>query len=326
MSHRPSRRSIAVAVLALLGSLGVGGALTAQAAPTSTAQTYTVLVGSQSPHMAVQGMQFLPGDVTIDAGDTVLWKANSAEPHTVTFFKDGAPQASLPEFNPGDPMANTKQGGNTFEPDTYYNSGILNNVAAGADFGPFPPGVTHSPSYSLTFPNAGTFTYYCLVHGMMMRGVVHVQPAGAAYPYTQDEVTADAQWQARAINRDGAVLRLQALAATTAHRVIMGADDGHAMVMRFYHHRVVIHRGQKVHFVNTMGMGPHTVTFGQEPQGLALFAPSGHPMNYRGGSLNSGIMPPMARFTVTFNKVGTYHYVCALHDFMGMVGTVVVRR
>ncbi|MDQ6714409.1 MAG: plastocyanin/azurin family copper-binding protein [Candidatus Dormibacteraeota bacterium] len=29
--------------------------------------------------------------------------------------------------------------------------------------------------------------------------------------------------------------------------------------------------------------------------------------------------------TFTFTKAGTYPYFCALHDFVGMVGTVVVR-
>ena len=68
------------------------------------------------------------------------------------------------------------------------------------------------------------------------------------------------------------------------------------------------------------------VTFGTEPQGPALFSPSGDPTDYRGGDLSSGIMTPGAKFTVTFDKVGRFPYICALHDDMGMKGVVVVKR
>jgi plastocyanin len=321
---RPNRRTIAVAILALLSTLGIGAAVSAQAA--DTPQTWSVLVGSENPSMAVQGMRFLPGDITIDEGDTVTWKANSAEIHTVTFFPGGTPQDPLAEFNPGDMSQITQVGGTTYDGTSYYNSGLLTTVPTGGDAGPLPP-VPHYATYSLTFPDAGTFTYYCLVHGKMMRGVVHVQDAGTPYPYTQAEITADAHWQARAINRDGAALRMQAREMSGQHRVLAGADDGYAMLMRFVAPRVVIHRGQKVHFLNTMSMGaPHTVTFGAEPQGPAVLQASGNAAKYRGGDLNSGLMPPGAKFTVTFLKAGTYHYICALHDFMGMTGTVVVRK
>ena len=97
------------------------------------------------------------------------------------------------------------------------------------------------------------------------------------------------------------------LARSTNHKVFTGADNGVSMVMRFLRHKAVIHKGEKVRFVNNMSMGaPHTVTFGTVPAGLALFAPSGHPTNYRGGNLNSGILPPHSSFTVTFNKVGKF--------------------
>jgi plastocyanin len=36
-------------------------------------------------------------------------------------------------------------------------------------------------------------------------------------------------------------------------------------------------------------------------------------------------MEPGAKFVVTFAKAGTFHYICALHDGMGMVGKVVVK-
>ena len=315
---RHGRALLAVLVLLMPATLGaVATSAQAAAAPT----TWTVLVGSQTSDMAIQGQRFLPGDITIDAGDTVTWKANAAEIHTVTFIAGGTPQATLPPFDPTDPKQVTPQGGHTMDGTSYFSSGLMTTSTTA---GPLPLPVV--ASYSITFPSAGTFTYYCLVHGVMMRGVVHVQPAGAPYPYTQAEIDTIAKWQSNAINADGFALRAQARAASSRHRVFTGADDGVAMVMRFVRSKVVIHRGQKVHFVNTMSMGaPHTVTFGNEPQGLALLQPSGDPTTYQGGDLNSGLLEPGATFTVTFNKAGTFPYICGLHDDMGMKGVVVVK-
>jgi plastocyanin len=322
MGNRVSSRGrVLLGVLALVAPLAIGAAAPAAHAA-APPQDWSVLVGSQTRDMAVQGQRFLPGDITIDAGDQVTWTANSAEFHTVTFFAGGTPQASVPPLDPTDPAQINRQGTDTMDGTSYYSSGILTTLP---DAGPLP--TTPFTSYTLTFPDPGTFTYYCLVHGVMMRGVVHVQPAGAPYPSTQADIDADAAWQSHAIDVDGRTLRARTIAESTDHKVFTGADDGVAMVMRFLRHRVVIHKGERVRFVNTMSMGaPHTVTFGKEPVGPALFAPSGDPTNYRGGNLHSGILAPHSRFVVTFNKVGTWHYICALHDEMGMKGVVVVRR
>jgi plastocyanin len=311
---------VLIGILALLTPVAVSAAANpAHAVPAP--QDWTVLVGSQTPDMAVQGQRFLPGDITIDAGDSVTWQANSAEIHTVTFVDGGTPQPALPPLDPTDPTQITPQGPATMAPATDFNSGLLTTLPS---FTPLP--VPVFTSYTLTFPDAGTFTYYCLVHGVMMRGVVHVQAAGAAYPATQADIDADAAWLAGAINADGRALQASALAASTNHKVFTGADNGVSMVMRFLRHKVVIHKGEKVRFVNNMSMGaPHTVTFGAVPAGLGLFAPSGHPTNYRGGDLNSGILPPHSSFLVTFNKVGRFHYLCGLHRDMNMKGVVVVK-
>lgn len=298
----------------------VSVAESAQAVPTPV--TWTVLVGNQTATMSIQGQRFLPGDITIDAGDSVTWKANSAEIHTVTFFADGAPQATLPPLNPTDVLQTTRQGGDTMQAGTYFNSGILTTESTAA---PLP--VPAYSRYTLAFPDAGTYNYYCLVHGVMMRGIVHVQAGGAPYPVTQDQIDGDAAWEAGAIIADGRS-HWQALAAEAGrHKVFMGFDDGVSMLMRFVNRRVVIHKGERVRFLNTRSMGaPHTITFGRVPTGPAIFTPSGDPTRFRGGNLHSGIMPPGTKYVVTFNKVGKFHYVCALHRGMGMKGVVVVKR
>ncbi len=298
-----------VAALAALSLLGAGVSVT-QASP--QANSWTVLVGAQSQNQAIQGMAYLPANVYIHPGDSVRWLANSAEPHTVTFLADGQ---TLPEFNPGDPQQLFASGSDVYDGSSYYNSGIF-STSDGS-------GLPAIESYSLTFPDAGSFDYFCLVHGIMQKGTVHVIPADQPYPYTQAQYDAQAQASTRAMVVDGNRLRSDALRRADNHTVIMGADDGVAMLMEFLRPTVVVHVGETVTWVND-GMGaPHTVTFGEEPANP--FAPLGDPTSYSGGDLNSGILPPGATYSVTFDKAGTYTYLCALHDYMGMVGRVIVQ-
>ena len=311
---------VAVALLAALALTAAGGGIARATAPVT--HTFTVQVGSETPNMAIQGMRFLPGDVTIDAGDTVKWVAASMEIHTVTFFKGGGPQATIPAFDPSNSTQLTQQGGSTYDPTKLFSSGIMTTAT---EFGPLPPTVPLVKSYSLTFPTAGTYTYYCWVHGLMMVGVVHVQPAGTALPFTQAQYDEQAATGAAGLAASGRHLWRELRGQATNHKVFTGGDNGLVSLMRFVRPTVVVHKGQSVRFVNN-GMGtPHTVTFGKEPVGPALFAPSGDPTKFRGGDLNSGIIEPGKTFRVTFHKAGTFHYICGLHDEMGMVGKVVVR-
>lgn len=315
-------RALVAAFAALM--LPVAALTNVAQASVSARRTWTVQVGSQARHMAIQGMRFLPGAITVDAGDRVTWVARSAEIHTVTFFVGGKPRRTLPEFNPTDLRQLTRQGGSVYDPAKYFSSGLMTTVRTGRDSGPLPP-VPHVHRYSLTFPTTGSFTYYCLVHGRMMAGVVHVQRAGTAYPHTQRQYNHRAAVARAALEAQGVRLTRDLRRRSTPHRVLV-SDRGAVAVMRFVRRTVVIHRGQSISFKN-LGMGaPHTITFGKEPPPPEVFGPSGNPRRYVGGQLNSGMLWPHKTFRVTFMKRGTFHYVCALHDFMGMDGTVVVRR
>lgn len=299
-----------VGVLAL-ASLAAPAGMAAASAQTMP-RTWTVQVGEESANRAIQGMAFLPQNVFIHPGDTVDWVANSAEIHTVTFLADQT-VTTPPAFDPADPNMLFPVGGSAYQGGMYLNSGLLANIQPG--------GFPYRTSYRLSFPATGNFTYFCLVHGEMMKGVVHVIPASRHYPYTQKQYNHEARKASEAILRDG-----RALAAATresvehSHTVALGADDGVAMVMRFIQPVITVHVGQRVTFKNTGMAAPHTVTFGTEPANF--FPPSGDPTHYRGGDLNSGIVPPHGSFTVTFTKAGSYAYICALHDYMGMVGKV----
>jgi plastocyanin len=291
-------------------TLLAGGAVVAQASPQP--HTWTVLVGAQSANQAIQGMAYLPANVFIHPGDAVHWVANSAEPHSVTFL---APGQSLPAFNPGDPAQLFKAGGDVYDPSSYFNSGILATV-----FDSLPI----VADYSLSFPETGDYSYWCLIHGVMQMGTVHVISADQPYPYTQADYDRQAKQSTHDMVLDGNALQRKAMNKADGHTVITGADDGVAMVMSFLRPTLVVHTGESVTFLNDGEGAPHTVTFGEEPANFAI--PVGDPSNYTGGDLNSGIVPPFGgEYTVTFNQAGTFTYVCALHDYMGMVGKIIVR-
>lgn len=299
---------------ALLLPVAVSGAATADAG--KSARTWTVQVGSESSDQAIQGMAYLPENIYVNAGDKVIWTANSAEIHTVTFLAEGQSLESTQPFDPSRPENITQTGGKDYDGHSYYNSGIMTNVSDS--------GFKQVRKYTLGFTNEGDFTYYCLVHGMAMKGTVHVRAAGTDYPYSQSQYDRQAKKQERAILRDGHQQWDAARDQADQHTVIAGTDNGTSMVMRFVHQKIEVRVGETVTFVNN-GMGaPHTVTFGTEPANI--FTPAVNPADYSGGDLNSGILPPHSSFTVTFSKAGEFDYICALHDYMGMTGTVEVRK
>jgi plastocyanin len=322
--HAPRLLRLLIAfAAALVLPVAVSGAATADGG--KSARTWTVQVGSESSDQAIQGMAFLPENIYVNAGDKVTWRANSAEIHTVTFLAEGQSLESTQPFNPMRPEFISQIGGKDYDGVSYYNSGIFTNVSD--------TGFKQVKKYTLRFPNEGDFTYYCLVHGMAMKGTVHVRAAGTEYPYSQSQYNRQADKQERAILRDGHqqwdaardwVDKQEAAGGPDKHVVIAGTDNGTSMVMRYVHQKIEVRVGESVTFVN-IGMGaPHTVTFGTEPANF--LDPSGDPKAYSGGDLNSGLMPMKTSFTVTFTKAGEFDYICALHDFMGMVGTVEVRK
>lgn len=314
MSGKSLVRRLVLAVVSLCALIVSAGLGSNVFAVTAAPVTWHVRVGAETPDMAVSAMAFLPKQVWVNVGDTVDWTANSAEPHTVTFL---APGTTLPEFNPFDPSMTDPQGSAVYDGTAYTNSGIL----ATQPIFIFNP----AASYHLTFTATGDFTYYCLLHGVMMTGTVHVRPAGTAYPYTQLDYNRVGNQQAQAGLFAGRKAWDSALQtqATTGSSVLVGVEGDGFGVMRFVRDRVVVHVGDTVSFVAGPG-APHTVTFGQEPPGLGILFPSGDPTHYAGGDLNSGALTPGVPFDVTFTTAGTFHYICAIHDDMGMVGDVVV--
>jgi plastocyanin len=349
----------AAAALALLASLFP------MAGPTAAATTLTISAGAQSPGKDVQLNVFAPGTTTINVGDTITWRLDSTEFHTVTFLA-GQPE---PEFvTPGpdgaflNPAAVLPAGGNTYDGSAYTNSGLMMLGGPGSE----------PPTYSLTFTKPGTYDYVCIVHPGM-QGKVVVNPegqsagapqvgspqAGAPQAGTPQAGTprADTQSTVDARSRDevNALLagdgistimsnagELPADGATAG--LAMGAGTAQVDVQRFFPPRVTIHAGDSLTWINK-SEAPHTVTFlaGQpqpdvvnvmpQPDGPprfqlnpTMFNPAGDPSAYDGSSyLNSGFTEPGPNGTYTVTFTQPGSYDYVCLLHPGMTGTVVVQ-
>ena len=89
--------------------------------------------------VVMRNLAFNPSTTNIHVGQKVVWRNDDSVPHTTT---------------------SGSCSGNTCTPMPGWDSGTLN------------PG----QSFSFTFNTAGTFTYYCRIHGAMMQGTVRVMP------------------------------------------------------------------------------------------------------------------------------------------------------
>jgi plastocyanin len=107
-------------------------------------------------------MRFLPQNVRIHVGDTVVWTDDTSnEPHGVTFLA-GQPLPQLPDWYFSSPTGN----GISYDGSTYFNSGLLYRADAGRPH-----------SLTLTFTRTGIFPYVDVGDFFMgMQGSVIVAP------------------------------------------------------------------------------------------------------------------------------------------------------
>jgi plastocyanin len=140
--------------------------------------------GTPIPGTPVQWavLRFFPGNLTINAGDTVAF-THMNDAHTITF----AP-AVIPIFKDNDnlffsetifpiPLSTGSQASPTIIANTTqtYSSGLL-----------FIPG----SKWYATFPNAGSFFYFCVLHPDMT-GTITVLAAGAPLPNNATQIASD---------------------------------------------------------------------------------------------------------------------------------------
>lgn len=324
------------------------------AGETAQAKEWQVLAGVESPDRGSQALAFLPNELWIHAGDSIRWTFPTHERHTLTFLTAGEvrPAAFGPTF--GVPIACPGAGvtadGSSFTGSSCVSSGVL---LLPEDAGP-----SAAPlSYSVAFPVPGNFKFVCLVHADMT-GLVHVSGPSDTLPH--DQAFYDHQSLAEQVLLLGDAARLQGRGApangTSDNEVAVGVGEvvttsgaglQTASLMRFLRNVIVVGVGDTVEWTSLDPSINHTVTFGVEPSDPR--PPSGNVMPTSDGarqavissstdSVNSGFLSPapqdranlaqsspgVTRFRVTFASPGKFNYICAVHDQLGMTGTVIV--
>lgn len=295
---------------------------------------WTATVGAQTDDKGIQALAFLPNEIWIHAGDSITWTFNVDESHTVTFLTEAQLR---PDFNVGCPGFST-------DPATFDGTSCVTT-----------PQMFKGQTFTVIFPVAGNFKLTCLVH-VNMDGRIHVLPASDPLPHTQAFYDKQAACQSHELLSDGRKdvqgfhacrNSKQGVIAGTAEIVATAGGTSTIAAARFSHENIQIHAGQTVEWDNLGPVFPHTITFGPEPEDLVN--PSADVTVDQDGarhaiidstsdSTHSGfiIAAPqerrglpqaplgVTRFRVTFPNAGTFPYICALHDELGMIGKVTV--
>ena len=255
---------VAVALLAALVAAGQ-----------AVAANYKLYLGEQTrppkgtPKGATLDM-FLPGKVTIVAGDSITF--SSASFHTVTY----APKP-LALFL-GDPGKAKYAGFADAAGAPFWFNGLAKLIYHPAAFGPFGPttisGTTATSSgalsptgngpnakpatFTYTFPKAGTYKLFCTVHPGMKATVV-VKPAGTAAPLTPTQVQSEAL---QAVAAGWVKAKAEAAAAKPpAPTVDMGVGSTVAL-LAYLPSTLRVKVGTTVTFVNRSPSEVHNVVFG----------------------------------------------------------------
>lgn len=250
---------------------------------------WRVQVGGMDMEHGIDVHGFFPGEVTINAGDTIWFEfAPMGMPgfHTVTFTSGGElPPLFIPDMVDGTPVASPEgpprllinpaiafpDGRTSYDGTGLVNSGL---DILRLDQGP----------YLLTFTTPGTYEYVCVIHAVVMKGTVTVQEAGSPLPNDAAAYENMAREQFAALVDEGraAIAEVTATTATpaaggpTTWDVAAGAGGlSQARVMRFLPEQLTIKVGDTVRWTNLSVGEPHTVTFlgGEEPPQDALIEP-----------------------------------------------------
>ena len=311
-------------------------------------------VGAESPDRGSQALAFLPNELWVHTNDSIRWTFPTHERHTLTFLKPG--QTRPPGFGPvfGVPVGcpGLTPDGSSFDGTACVTSGVL-LLAEDAET------TANAPTYSVNFPATGNFKFVCLIHADMT-GVVHVLNPSEPLPRDQDFYDFQAQAEQAALlseasSREGrrsrgdddrvqsrdVVVGLGEILTTT------GGGSQTASLNRFLRETIVVRVGDTVEWTSHDPSINHTVSFGTEPadprvRSTNLIQDPDGPwhavISTPSDSVNSGFLSPApqdraglaqsppgaTRFRVTFTSAGIFNYICAVHDQLGMKGTVIV--
>jgi plastocyanin len=359
-------RAAALASAAALATVTLLLSPALQVAASDSATTWRVQAGNADDPTFTSTAQevtaFYNARTFVHPGDDVLFTPVGG--HTITFNPirfPGVPSGAYANPNfPGGPTGNTLMFANR-SGGALLNSGAFAQVGFGPPGLPIPSSFTLHIGADAAGVSGGddaagtTYKFVCMFH-RDMTGFITVLPSGSRLPFTDlqnqaralDAMQADLARGSRALRKaehdseDGQVAAGLGLASTQ--------EAGVNSILRFAPATTEINVGQSVTWTNRDINGLHTVTFGAEvpgdpnlPPGLVPYG--GTVVSSTADQVNSGglvsqelidydnvssLLPTgfvvTRQVTFTFTKAGTYHYFCALHDFLGMTGTVIVRN
>jgi plastocyanin len=321
------------------------------------AQSWQAIAGAQSRDKGRQALAFLPNEIWIHAGDSITWTLPTEEPHSVTFLKPGQVRPSFVVGCPG-----TTPDGSAFDGSGCVNSGRI--TTAGTTYTVVFPtpgnyrlvclihvnmtGLVHVLNASEPLPHDQDF--YGDQAAGQERDLLFDRDGGLGKKFGEDAPEHSGEANAYAHNHK----------VTVATGEIVSTPGGIQSVtlMRFMQPRITIRAGETVEWASSDVSG-HTITFGQEPPNVTPQTPpsanvfadpdgarhaiiSSNADNVHSGFIaqaaheRNGVpqapapvaqtQPPVGvtRFRVTFMTPGTYPYICAFHDQLGMTGEVIV--
>jgi plastocyanin len=310
---------------------------------------WKVLVGGMDMENAIEYHGFFPGEITINAGDSIWFAYDMPMFHTVTFpGPEEVPAILIP-----DPEAEASGTPAAGPPKLILNpivvTGAGGNMVDGSQLVSSPVDVFADPSipFVFTFPTAGTYDYFCVPHASVMQAKVIVQEAGSELPMDQAAIDALAAEQQAAVHEIGLAdiakysepVSTEREDGTTLWEVAAGAGGAtQARVQRFLPSPIEIAVGDTVKFINQSEGEPHTISFLGEGetapedtlveqfadgtpklvQNMETFLPQGGNTWSGTGFLNSGFtgIPQLGlpmEFEVTFDTEGEFIVYCILH-------------
>ena len=313
------------------------------------AQSWQATAGAQSQDKGRQALAFLPNEIWIHAGETITWTFATDEPHSVTFLKPGQVRPSFTAGCPG-----TAPDGSAFDGSLCVNSGRITTL--GTTYAVTFPTPGNYRLVCLIHTNMTGLVHVLppsepLPHD---QGFYDDQAARERHDLLSDH---DARRNSGK-GEENSLIEKHKIVVGTGELISTPGGIQSVSLMRFMQPTITIHAGETVEW-DSSDVSGHTITFGEEPPNVTpqtppsanVFAdPDGarHAIiDSTSESVHSGfiaqsghersgvpqapapvaqVQPPVGvtRFRVTFMTPGTYPYICAFHDGLGMTGQVIV--
>jgi plastocyanin len=320
-------------------------------------------VGAQGNDKGRQALAFLPNEIWIHAGDSITWTFDVDEVHTVTFIPDSEPRPFFQTIT-GSPSGSQFPDPTKPETTVVSSPGQLPDIPGTTDpalVKGVPP-VTFTVNFPTAGNFKQVCLFHQNMTGVVH--VLSADAPLPHNQDFYDREAADqrrdllSDRDGRSVAACGECaahdsLKARVVTAGTGEISATAGGTQTLAVMRFLADQISIRAGDTVEWTNQNPVEPHTVTFGTVPfvLGLSPFPEdlTKHPdpdgalhavINSNADNVSSGIIAAAAqdpgsgmgsqtplgptRFRATFPNPGVFHYLCLLHDGLGMKGTVMV--